>query len=28
MTNWTMRDLEYWDDRIREQVAEEHESAN
>ena len=22
MTNWTMRDLEYWDDRVREQVAE------
>ena len=22
MTNWTMRDLEYWDDRVREVVAE------
>ena len=22
MTNWTVRDLEYWDERIRERVAE------
>ena len=22
MTNWTMRDLEYWDDKVREHVAE------
>ena len=22
MTNWTVKDLEYWDDRIRELVAE------
>ena len=22
MTNWTLRDLEYWDDKIREKVAE------